>query len=62
MPWTVLWTTLLSIVYYCEEKYILPAVVQLITVQYKILDGENLGEFGELQEICQNFLVQNFPF
>ena len=54
--------TIRHIVYYCEEKYILPAVVQLITVQNKILDGENLGEFGELQEICQNFLAQNFPF
>ena len=38
--------TIRHIVYYCEEKYILPAVVQLITVQNKILDGENLGEFG----------------
>ena len=30
-----------------------------ITVQYKTLEGEN---FGKLQEIPQNFLVQNFPF
>ena len=32
------------------------------TVQYKILEGENFGEFGKLQEIRQNFLVQNLPF
>ena len=31
------------------------------TIQYKILEGENFGEFSELQEIHQNFLVQNFP-
>ena len=31
------------------------------TRQYKILEGENYGEFSELQEIHQNFLVQNFP-
>ena len=30
------------------------------TVRYKILEGEYFGEFGELQEIRQNFLVQNF--
>ena len=30
------------------------------TIQYIILEGESLGEFGELQGICQNFLVQNF--
>ena len=30
------------------------------TVRYKILQGENFGEFGELQAIRQNFLVQNF--
>ena len=29
-------------------------------VQYKILEGENFGEFGKLQVICQIFLVQNF--
>ena len=29
------------------------------TAWHKILEGEN---FGELQEICQNFLIQNFPF
>ena len=30
------------------------------TVQYKTLEGEKHGEFGELQEIFQNFLVQKF--
>ena len=34
----------------------------IYTVQYKILEGENLGKFGELEEIRQNFLVQNFSF
>ena len=33
----------------------------LYTIQYKILERENFGEFGKLQEICQNLLVQNFP-
>ena len=28
-----------------------------ITILYKILEGENFGEFGELQVICQNFLL-----
>ena len=32
-----------------ENKYLLD------TVKYKILEGEDLGEFGELHEICQNF-------
>ena len=33
------------------------------TVQYKILEGENLGEFaiGELKGVHQNVLVQTFP-
>ena len=31
------------------------------TVRYKILEGENFGEFGESKEIRQNFLVQIFP-
>ena len=30
------------------------------TVRYKILEGENFGEFDELQGIRQNFLVKNF--
>ena len=30
------------------------------TVRYKILEGENFGEFGELRQNRQNFLVQNF--
>ena len=30
-------------------------------IQYKILEGENFSEFGELQEIHQTLLVQNFP-
>ena len=30
------------------------------TVRYKILEEENFGEFGVLQGIRQNFLVQNF--
>ena len=30
------------------------------TLQYKILEGENLGKFGKLQEIRQNVLVQKF--
>ena len=29
----------------------------LATVQYKILEGAKFGEFGEMQEIRQNFLV-----
>ena len=28
----------------------------------KNFGGGNFGEFAELQEIHQNFLVQNFPF
>ena len=35
-------------------------MAQFDTVRYKILEGENFGEFGELQAIRQNFLVQNF--
>ena len=35
-------------------------LVYRTTVRYKILEGENFGEFGELQGIRQNFLVQNF--
>ena len=31
-----------------------------ITVRYKILEGENFGEFGELPQNRQNFLVQKF--
>ena len=38
-----------------ENEYLLD------TGRYKILEGENTGEFGKLQEIRQNFLVQNFP-
>ena len=33
-----------------------------ITVQYKILEGENFDKFSELQEIHQNFLIQTFPY
>ena len=33
-------------------------VIFVFTIEYKILEGENLGE---LQEIYKNFLVQNFP-
>ena len=29
-------------------------------IRYKTMDGENFGEFGELQDIQQNVLVQNF--
>ena len=29
-----------------------------ITVQYKTLEGETFGKFGELQAIHQKFLVQ----
>ena len=32
------------------------------TVRYKILEGENFGEFGELLQNRQKFLVQNFLF
>ena len=32
----------------------------IYTVQYKILEGENLGKFGELEEIHQNFLSKTF--
>ena len=47
---------------YCSVKeYIaLYFLLEQFTIQYKILEGENLGEFGELQEIHQHFLVQNF--
>ena len=31
------------------------------SVQHKILEGENFGEFGKLYESQKNFLVQNFP-
>ena len=34
--------------------------ILLITAWYKILEEENLGEFDKMQEICQNFLAQNF--
>ena len=44
-----------SYTYICNKQY-----MPLYTVQYKILEGENFGEFGELQAIRQNFLVQNF--
>ena len=30
-------------------------IIYIATVWYKILEGENLGEFGKLQEIRQNF-------
>ena len=39
-----------------ENKYLLD------TVQYKILEGEDLGDFGELQEICQNFPSKNSKY
>ena len=29
------------------------------TIQYKILEAENVDEFGELQDISQKFLIQN---
>ena len=35
-------------------------LIKVYTIRYKILEGENFGEFGELQAIHQNFLVQNF--
>ena len=38
-----------------------PASVLNQLIQYKILEGENFGEFGTSQEIHQTFLVQNFP-
>ena len=36
----------------------LPCKHQNNTVRYKILEEENFGKFGELQENCQNFLLQ----
>ena len=38
------------------------AILMLLihTTQDKILEGENFGEFGKSQEVCQNFLVQKF--
>ena len=32
-------------------------LIKVYTVRYKILEGENLGEFRELQAIHQNFLL-----
>ena len=37
------------------------AHILMNTIRYKIL-GQKFGDFGELQEIHHNFLVQNFPF
>ena len=47
---------------YVVYSVLLPSLLCLLaTVRYKILEGENFGEFGKLKEICQNFLVQIFP-
>ena len=46
--------------YYIRQYYIHTVAATTNTVRYKILEGENFGEFGELPQNRQNFLVQIF--
>ena len=49
-----------SVVFLLSRYSAISCICPHSTVRYKILEGEYFGEFGELQEIRQNFLVQNF--